>query len=150
MEAVNKNDQFDGKRSEAGFTFMEVLIALSILTVGMLAVAQMQIMGIRGNDLSGRTTEALNLAQQQVEQLHCKMWNETMEDPDLEDTNAGNNGDLESVTDVDHETTIGRQRVVWNIADNTPIANTKTIVVTVTWANDRFKRRVAYIKSMAD
>jgi type IV pilus assembly protein PilV len=138
------------KGPEFGFTFIEVLIAISILTVGMLAVAQMQIMGIRGNDISGKTTEALNLAQQQVEQLHSMEWNADSEDPDLSDSNPGNNGDLESVTDIDHEKMVGKQRVVWNIANNTPITNTKTIVVTVTWGGNRFKRRVAYIKSMAD
>jgi prepilin-type N-terminal cleavage/methylation domain-containing protein len=35
--------------NHSGFTLLEVLIAISILTVGLLGVAQMQIMGITGN-----------------------------------------------------------------------------------------------------
>jgi len=45
--------------NQSGFTLLEVLIAISILTVGLLGVAQMQIMGIKGNYFSGNTTAAL-------------------------------------------------------------------------------------------
>jgi type IV pilus modification protein PilV len=54
---------------EAGFTLMEVLVAVAILTVGLLAVGAMQTSAINGNLYAYRTSEAVTLAQDRMEQL---------------------------------------------------------------------------------
>ncbi len=56
-------------QDKKGFTLLEVLIAICLLTVGMMGLVSLQSRGIRGNDLGNRTTQAVALAQDQLEQL---------------------------------------------------------------------------------
>ena len=60
---------------EAGFTLLEIIVAISILTFGLLAVASMQSAAIRGNQLSYRVTEGSTLAQDRVEWLFAQPYN---------------------------------------------------------------------------
>ena len=71
----------------AGFTLIEVLVAIVILTVGLLAVGTMQISAIRGNFMSGNTSIALSLASERMEDLLNKDYNHA----DLADSNTSNN-----------------------------------------------------------
>ena len=52
---------------EKGFTLLEVIIAISILTFGLLAVASMQLTAIRGNYNASNITEATTVAQDRLE-----------------------------------------------------------------------------------
>jgi prepilin-type N-terminal cleavage/methylation domain-containing protein len=56
-------------KERSGFTLIEVMIALTILAVGLLALATMQIVSIRGNAFSTEMTYATMLAQSRLEQL---------------------------------------------------------------------------------
>jgi prepilin-type N-terminal cleavage/methylation domain-containing protein len=56
-------------RSNPGFTLIEVLIALTILAVGFLAVAKMQITGLMSNQYAMVLTEGTTLAQDRMEVL---------------------------------------------------------------------------------
>ena len=108
----------------SGFTLIEVLIAISILSIGLLAVASMQVSAIRGNSHARGVTEATTLAQDRLEKLLSLSYTHT-------DLSAGPHTDLnppESYT------------ITWNITDgpNTSpnvIANTKLITVTVSGEN---------------
>jgi len=53
----------------AGFSLIELMIALTILAVGLLALAQLQIISIRGGTSSRKFTIATNLAKQGIEQV---------------------------------------------------------------------------------
>ena len=139
--------------NQSGFTLLEVLIAISILTVGLLGVAQMQIMGIQGNYFSGNTTAALSLAEEKMEDLLGKSYSDT----DLDDTEPGNNANLTSITTIDHEELNidetgqvggGIYHRIWNVADNTPITNTKTVTLIVTWDNDSHRATLSCIKPL--
>lgn len=57
------------RENEAGFTLLEVIVAVSILTVGLLAVATMQTTAIQGNDNAYRITEGTNWVQNRLEAL---------------------------------------------------------------------------------
>ena len=54
---------------ENGFTMIELLIAITIFAIGLLAVASMQLSAISGNKLGAEWTRATELAQMQVEAL---------------------------------------------------------------------------------
>ncbi|MCJ7663966.1 MAG: type IV pilus modification protein PilV [Desulfobacterales bacterium] len=56
-------------RDQRGFTLLEVMIALVILAVGLLGLASLQIMAIKGNSYGQQMTVASTLAQNQLEQL---------------------------------------------------------------------------------
>jgi prepilin-type N-terminal cleavage/methylation domain-containing protein len=66
------------KGREAGFTLLEVIVAISILTFGILAVASMQSAAIRGNQLGYRLTEGSTLAQDRLEFLLSKPYNDPL------------------------------------------------------------------------
>ena len=57
------------KRRDGGFTLIEVLIAIVILSVGLLSLAQMMVLATRSNTLSGRMTSSAALAREQLERL---------------------------------------------------------------------------------
>ena len=54
---------------QEGFTLIEILVAVVILSVGLLGMAAMTIIIIRGNRMAVRQTNATNLAQQLMERL---------------------------------------------------------------------------------
>ena len=67
-----KIDVFSGARElsdENGFTILEVLIAVSIFAIGLLAVAALQITAFQGNRVGDELTKGTMLAQMQVEAL---------------------------------------------------------------------------------
>jgi type IV pilus modification protein PilV len=140
----------DHKTSQQGFTLIEVLVAIVILTFGLLAVGSMQISAIRGNFMGGNTSIALSLASEKMEDLLNKDYNHA----DLDDSVSGNNGTLSSTTSVDHQETLSEEGVVganafyrriWNVADQTsPI--TKNVMVIVTWQNNKHRVSIASIK----
>ena len=55
--------------AQKGFTLIEVLFGLIILAVGLLAVAGMQIISIRGNHFGSNLTQATVLCQSKLEEL---------------------------------------------------------------------------------
>jgi type IV pilus assembly protein PilV len=113
--------------NQAGFTLLEVLIAISILTVGLLGVAQMQIMGIKGNYFSGNTTAALTLAEEKMEDLLGKSYTDA-------ELTSGNNPDANNPIDETGQPG-GTYSRMWTVTDDTPIIGTKTVTVSVSWDN---------------
>lgn len=134
-----------GKRSnERGFTLLEVIVAIAILTFGILAVASMQISSMRGNSFAGNVTEATTLAGDKLERLIGLPY----DDDDLRDMNAngsdglnktGNDADYPEEQEIDAVT----YSVCTNLAIDTPRNNTKTIKVIVTWMDRGFQKSVS-------
>jgi type IV pilus modification protein PilV len=56
-------------KTDAGFTLIEVLIALGILSFGLLSLAAMQVVAVRVNSSAKILTEATTLVQDKIEQL---------------------------------------------------------------------------------
>jgi type IV pilus assembly protein PilV len=136
-----------------GFTLIEVLIAMTVFSIGILGLMALQILSIRGTTLSDIATVAGTIAQTQME----KIINADFDASGLKDVNASNNHDLDSTVNRDYQNIDvngesvepGRYNLVMNVADHTPIPNTKTIVVMVTWNNGRQIRKLTTIKSLS-
>ena len=121
-----RRDESGGARDiEGGFTLLEVVIAISILTVGLLAVAGMQTAAIRGNDNAYRVTEGTSWAQDRLELLmalpydDARLENGTRKADPLPSSPAG-------------------YTITYDVTDG-PIANTKLITV----VSERRERGVA-------
>ncbi len=56
-------------RCNNGFSLLELLVALVILSVGLLGAAEMQVSSIGGNAFSNNLTIATGLAQNKIEEL---------------------------------------------------------------------------------
>jgi prepilin-type N-terminal cleavage/methylation domain-containing protein len=148
MTMASNTYSHKSEQHQSGFTLIEVLIAIAILSIGLLAVAKMQVSAIQGNYFSSNTTTALTLAGQKMEDLLGKNYST---DPDLVDTDTGNNADLLSLVTKDHEelnvdeegvSGSGIYHRVWNVADDIPITDTKTITIIVTWTKGSHTHRV--------
>jgi type IV pilus assembly protein PilV len=66
-----------GQDTEAGYTLLEVLIAISIFMIGILAIATMQTSALKGNSTSVGFTQALNQGQAWVEQIMAEPYDPT-------------------------------------------------------------------------
>ena len=118
---------------EGGFTLIEMLIAVSILSAGLLALGSMQVSAIGGNAHSANVTEGSTLAADRLEKLLA-----------LPYTHA----DLTSGAHVDPSPPVGRT-VRWNIVDNAPLLNTKTITLTVQWTDHEIQKSVSMQRILA-
>lgn len=126
--------------TQCGFTLIEVLIAITLLAVGILAAASMQITSIGGNDLAIRVTEATTWGEDKIEELMGKPY----DDSDLQDDNGDGVAGLD-FTDAAGQPADGSEvhqfyvgavatagyTVFWNVADDYPVADCKTIRVIV-------------------
>jgi type IV pilus assembly protein PilV len=124
-----------------GFTLLEAVIAVAILAFGILAVASMQLSSIRGNAFAGDVTEATTWAHDELEKLSALPWDDPqLQDSDgdgaagLGDTGFDNNPD--TAADADQNPVVrGRYTLFWNIADDDPVPNTKTIRLVILWSD---------------
>ena len=113
-------------KPDKGYSLIEVLMAISILAVGMLAVASMQTSSIMVNATANHVTTRTTWAQDRIETLMALPYS----DPWLQV--AGNSGGLDSANNTHQVTTSDNYTVSWIVADNNPVANAKLITVTAT------------------
>ena len=128
------------RRTEKGFSLIEVMLAISILAVGFLAVGSMQIASIHGNSTARGISEGATWAGYEIERLITLRWNHS----DLTDTDDDGNSGLDDDTEAeaDHQVDQGRYTIYWNVANGQAIADTKTINLIVTWMEGATPRRV--------
>lgn len=125
-------------KNQKGFTLIEVLIAIALLTIGILGAASMQIASIGGNNHAIRLTTAATWAGDALETL---MALEYTDDDLADDSNTGanagvtglNNTDIAGsmADEVDPQVKPGGYTVFWNVAENYPLVGCKTIRVLV-------------------
>lgn len=125
-EQANMSDR------ENGFTLIEVMIAMAIFAVGILAVAGMQLSAIKGNTSSGKMTRAAIIAQTQMEQLAALKYDDAL---NAVGSHAYAGNPIE-----------GQYNVSWTVTGDSPIQHTKTIDVTVTWQGGQRQVTLTSIK----
>lgn len=116
-------------RSSEGFTLLEVLVAVAIFSVGLLALAGIQTRSITANATAHRITTGAALAQGALEDLLAR----DSSDP-LFDVAAVN-----AVYDLDPQTPATTQTIegvtynaTFSITPNTPVTNVAQVSVTIT------------------
>lgn len=123
-KSVGKIEKIKG---EEGFNLLEVIISISILTAGLLAIASMQISAIQGNSIAEKLTTGTSIAQDKMEELLSLPYTLLVTHPDLVN-NTDNGGPHFESNPPD-----GFDFVQWDVTDDTPESGTKTITVTVAW-----------------
>ena len=117
--AVRKNRT----RLQAGFTFNELLVAITIIAVAVLGYSLSSGDGIRRQTISANQTAAINLAQDKLEELHART---DLADADL-CPSAGDRGISAKGSGA------GIFDRCWKIAASPLGTNLKRLDVTVTW-----------------
>ena len=107
------------KRGSRGFTLIEVMIAMGIFSIGILAVGAMQINSANSNTTARIHTEETMLLVDQIEQLTALAY----DDADLD---VGN-----------HAVDQGPYTISWAVADDVPVVGAKMITLTVISAHHR-------------
>ncbi len=107
--------------NQKGFTLLELLIALTILTIGLLGLAGLHIAAIQGNVSGFKISTAAAVAQERIEELKAL-------DASAAALTAGAHAD--DGNQVVQGITYNRS---YTIQDNTPVTGTSTITLTVTW-----------------
>lgn len=114
---------------ESGFTLLELIIAIGVLTVGLLAVGTMQGAAINTNSRGYRITEATNLAQDRIELLVSQPFNtlaagNNLPDPDLNNPSANITYDVtQAMTDA------GGNPTAWRITMTVQVQNQQATVL---------------------
>jgi Tfp pilus assembly protein PilV len=71
------------RRDACGFSLVEALVAILILTIGVGALAQLFLLVVRANVAAREITESTVLAQQKIEQLIASGWWEPVNGADV-------------------------------------------------------------------
>lgn len=114
-----KTPRKDRRRARpiAGFSLVEVLIALIVFAIGVLGLAMVIPAGTKRVSKAGQQTRASQLAAMRAEQLLTTPYDDS-------DLSAGTHTDGANPHD-------GRYYIQWNVTDNSPIASCKRVTVTV-------------------
>ena len=114
---------------EGGFTILEVIVAISILTFGLLAVASMQTTAIRGNYNASHITEGTTFAQDTLEELMGLPYTHN----DIFDPGTGTDGGDGVATNHPDPNPPAGYTISWDVESDNPVTNSKLIRVTVQW-----------------
>ena len=103
---------------QQGFTLIEVMMAMVILGVGILAIVALQTRNVNYNTGSKKQTEGYTWAMDQIEKLYVVDY-----------------GVIDAITTGTTNSVIqGPYTVAWTVNDHSTIPNAKTVNVQVNWA----------------
>ena len=122
---------------QGGFTLLEVLVSVTILTIGLLGIAGMQLSAIRGNATARNMTEGVTWAQDRLEALLSLEYDDVM----LDDDNAQMGGP----TVYNDSNPPAGFALSWEVDVDNPVANCKQIAVNVRWQDDELVRNVRLV-----
>ena len=116
---MKAGDAYRRKMGVQGFSLIEMLISLVILSISLLAIAGLMATTTRNNASATQLTEAINLAQDKIEELSV--------------TPTGNlvpgNDKKKGSTGIDYSRD-------WTVLFN-PTGKLRTVTVTVNWSNEQ-------------
>ncbi len=117
------------KRGQRGFTLIEVLIAMAIFSMGILAVGTLQITSTNSNASARIHTEEYTWVVDQIERLTALGYDHD----DLDETDPP----PPAAPLLPHSVVQGPYTVSWTVVDDTPVAGAKRIAVTADGSHSR-------------
>jgi type IV pilus assembly protein PilV len=115
-----------GLKRSNGFSLIEVIIALFILAVALLALAGLMVSTTKNSSFGGHMTEASTFAQDKIEELKVSQWGNVVSNADAR---TGSTGIIYSRT--------------WTVTNNTN-GTQRWVNVTVNW-NDPTRRSISFL-----
>jgi type IV pilus assembly protein PilV len=111
-----------------GYTLVELLITILFFAIGMLAMYRLQLAVIQSNARAGQLNRATAVAEAKMEALLAL--------------------DYDSLTSADTPQAVGSWTVLWTVTSNQPVSDTKTVRVTVSWADRKNEPHHLYLDSI--
>ena len=108
-------------KKENGYTLIEVLIALTIFAVGLLALAGMQTAAVRMNSTADKLTNLSTWGMDKIEELSALPYSDPLLDSAVKP----------------YQEQLGDYTISWTVIKNNPITITKNVTVTVTGRGKR-------------
>jgi type IV pilus assembly protein PilV len=127
-----------GKNAQ-GFSLIDVLIGMSILSIGILAVARMQISTVRNTTNGNTITEAVMLAQQKMEEL------KSVQDVTTLANEVENNLEADGTPGAG----IYNRTTTITVPDVSLAANSREVQVQVQWSTVHGGNRTVVLESLA-
>jgi uncharacterized protein (TIGR02598 family) len=109
-------------RRDAGFSLIEIMVAMTFLAIGLLAIAQLIPTGLKGITEARVRTNAVQNSQRVIDDLRA--------------------ADYDSLDAGTFSETDGRYSTTWTITDDSPIKGSKRVDVVSTWGPDQNPRTV--------
>jgi type IV pilus assembly protein PilV len=145
-----------------GFTLIEALVAMVVLSIGIFSLYTLQVTSIQNNSKASNITIASNWGAEKIEEIISTPYEDLIDtDGDGTDQDADNNGiddsnndfGLNDITPADgpdgNETSPdGHFTVFWNVAPDMPLEGSTTIRIHVQDNNQKMKNPVTiqYVK----
>ena len=126
------------KQSERGFSLIEVMIAVTIFSVGILAVASMQLKSIQGNTIARTQTEASQLLANKAEEINMLPYNATdghQIDVTEQPVKCGSNETYETSWTVENEA---------DFSVGTSSFKARRVTATIAWNDGNGSRTIDY------
>lgn len=120
------------KRSQEGMSLIEVLVAMSVVGVGLLAMMAMQLHALRGGQAGRHVTDAAQVAQDRMEIFHRLDW----DDAAVADTGGwvlGGDVQTRAVQGGGASNVPINYNVDWRITDDPANPSLRLVDVRVTW-----------------
>lgn len=134
--------------NQDGFTLIEVLVAIVILSIGIMALSAMQTVAIQGNATANRITDFSNWASDRAEQVFAMQYVDNDNTCDNDEITDANDNGLAGLDDSESPdcgpVTKGNYSIVWNVAEDEPMPDTKTIHVIVTRSDQDSSKRATF------
>lgn len=125
---------------EAGFSLIEVLIAMLIVTIGLLAVGTMQVSALGGCASALSQSEAVGWGQAVVDEVLARPF-------DSDYLRSGTHPMADDPADI-VPVTGARARgytINWDVANDSPVPQAKSVTATVSWQSKGLNRRVVLV-----
>jgi len=119
-----------------GFSLIEILIALVILSIAFLALAGLMVQTTRNNSFGGHMTEAATFAQDKLEQLRATSWIVITPGSDLINSNGVVKAWVPPISLTSNKDFARK----WTVDSN---GNVKTITVNINW-NDKIHHSMRF------
>lgn len=133
-------------KCQNGFTLIEVMIAIALLSIGILGMATMQITSMKGNNIAGQLTEGSIWAMNRLEQIMALSYDDPKISAGTNQPAADSDGlDNDNDGQIDEAGESGNISIQWQVVDDYPIIDTKKIEITVTQGTGSAQKTVSLI-----
>jgi type IV pilus modification protein PilV len=135
----------EARRARAGFSMLEIMIALGVLSLGVLAMTAGQLAAIKLSGDSRSRTVAMSLAQQSLETVQTLSAQDVKDSVPESGTANDPNNPLNPSPDANDNITYNRS---WTVEEDTPETGVITITIQIDWVDEQGVARTTRLRTL--